>query len=86
MNQQLKFTSYIGRPFLEKEIKIQVLNYGFFATCNYLTTRIRLYLDINNIIERMNIGQYINFSITSLQLKGSLIFSINSFSKSNFSK
>jgi hypothetical protein len=66
MNQQPDFTAYIGRPFLEvgKEIKnnfgdkykIQVLTYGSFATSDYKTSRIRVYLDINNIVERMSIG------------------------------
>lgn len=64
MNQQPDFTSYIGRPFLEKEIKnnfgdkykIEVLTSGDFATCDYLTSRIRVYLNKNNIIKQMSIG------------------------------
>jgi hypothetical protein len=66
MNQQPNFDIYIGRPFLEvgKEIKIkfgdkykiQVLTYDSVATCDYVTSRIRVYLDMNNRIERMSIG------------------------------
>lgn len=66
MNQQPDFSAYISRRFIEvgKEIKnnfgdkykIQILTHDSLATCDYVTSRIRVYLDINNIIEQMIIG------------------------------